>query len=560
MLKQTGPETSLVHRGRRWTKVLLLLAANLFTVGACGPQVETPPDANGTPSGAWMNPLGELPGALLSVHVTHPKEVWLAGAVGESPSGPMLWRGDAEGWRQLLVGGAADLWWVTGAGPDHVVAVGALGTMIVIERASMRAWRVDTGTDATLFGAWGESLERVTVVGGRVHPQQGPAVMLEVDAREAAQNVDSVALAAVVLPNDPLFKVWGDGDGGVWAVGNNGVVMRWEGVWTAESLPDTSRLVTIHGDGASLYAVGGSQRAKVVRSEDRGLTWADDSPGAYAGLSGVALGPAGQVMACGVLGTALERSSQGWRDIELPLGADWHGAAIDELGTRWLVGGNLGSGTLNGGRVLAQNPWTGSSLLSPQNLHLPPGALPDASDTDESDESDASDASDASDESTDTDLPAPDDVKGEDLGPEDLGPDDVAPSDFPLVLGTVDGSFNFTPIVSGANAEIVQGPQGGIHLDIAASIVLSEVSAASVSIAFEAHTWIANKEVGSRILAKLDLVRVGDGHYQSGSTLVIFNTDLAAPYVGETAVVDVTVTWQGQQAFASTTLQLVDTF
>ena len=139
---------------------------------------------------------------------------------------------------------------------------------------------------------------------------------------------------------------------------------------------------------------------------------------------------------------------------------------------------------------------------------------------------------------------------------EDTGPD-VAPSDFELVLGRVDSEFQFTALAAEDVIEIVQGPQGGIHLEI--GVLLNLVGPpGQLSVDVTAATLQDGVEVGSAAYANLAVYETEPGVYQSGFFIVIFHTDEAEPYAGKPARIRVSAQVGELTGWAELGVQLVD--
>jgi hypothetical protein len=87
-----------------------------------------------------------------------------------------------------------------------------------------------------------------------------------------------------------LRAVWGVADASVWAVGDKGTILHWDGgSWKAETSNTTDDLYSVWGTGAGdVWAAGGG-------------------PFEYAGLRAVA-GEGSRVLVAGIGGTVLERA------------------------------------------------------------------------------------------------------------------------------------------------------------------------------------------------------------------------------------------------------------
>lgn len=364
--------------------------------------------------------LGPLPAALLSVSAAD-GELWIAGASDEL--GAFLARRVGPGpfervdLRGLDVRGGA-LWWVDARAG---AAVGERGRMFLL-RPELVA--VETGTTTPLYGVAGDG-DRLYAVGGP------PATLIAVSGGVARE----VRLPDGVPSDVRLFKVFFDGEA-FHAVGERGVVLRIVPSDSGESIiyrpvPGAPRLVTVHGRAGvtgSLLAVGGASRGYAVELGDGARLI---EPGAVAPLSGVAVGTT--TLATGFLGLLLERRGDAWHEVP-GLGAMFDGHAVTFEGeVAWVVGGRLLDGTLRGGELWRVGP-KGTAM----------GSVVD-----------------------------PDAMDAADLDTEDTGPEVVMPvcpelsAATGLELGTRDHAGCFSRYGAGDDATIINGPQGGSHVEVA---------------------------------------------------------------------------------------------
>lgn len=340
----------------------LLLATCLASACASDDDASTTTDVGDTTipgPRAWSVVLSELPAALLSVWGRGHDALWLTGADRGDGTGPWVVRGDAAGFARVDLGAAdpegGHLWWAYGPGPDLVWLVGEGGRAFRHDPRDASTTRVTTGTDATLYGIWGASDADLWAVGGYVYPRAGPPTIVRI--RDGAGEVVG-DLPAALDPAAVLFKVWGRAPDDVWVVGDRGTIMRWDGArWTHEALPGGPRLVTVHGAGEALVAVGGATRALIF--ERAGDAWGEVAPAPYPLLNGVRVSDDGHALAVGLLGEILERGPEGWArpPEQPPLRKDWHAVWIDPRGDAWVVGGNLLSAArLDAGALLRLGP------------------------------------------------------------------------------------------------------------------------------------------------------------------------------------------------------------
>jgi hypothetical protein len=144
------------------------------------------------------------------------------------------------------------------------------------------------------------------------------------------------------LVNGALFKVWGSSADDVFAVGQNGTIIHWNGTdWQAQTSPSGAFLFTVYGTSASdVWAVGGP-RAVVLHYD--GTAWAEVDTGIPASVfNGVAVGPTDDVLVVGMGGVKLRRTGGVWVDeTSNDPRLDLHAAWIDPDGGAWVVGGNF---------------------------------------------------------------------------------------------------------------------------------------------------------------------------------------------------------------------------
>jgi hypothetical protein len=130
----------------------------------------------------------------------------------------------------------------------------------------------------------------------------------------------------------------------------------------------------------------------------------------------------------------LERRGDGWREVAgLPATFDGHAVHVDDEGVGWVVGGRLLDGSMGGGML-----WR----VGPEDLGV--GAISTL---------DVGDGGDAGDVVEDVDRP-------EVVSCAALG----APAE--LELGTRDSAGCFARYEDGAEATIINGPQGGSHVEV----------------------------------------------------------------------------------------------
>ena len=586
------------------------------------PDAEDAADGDAT-TARWHVILQDLPAALLSVSGDAAGEVWFTGA--DKGDGPWVVRGHAGTFARVDLRAAdpdgGHVWWSAAPDDSGRFLVGEGGRVFRWDSATEAVTRVPTDTDATLYGAWGASGDEVWAVGGYVHPRSGPPTVVRVHDGEGVAVTD---LPAGLGAQTTLFKVWGAAADDVWVVGEAGTVLHWDGAaWSLDVLSGAPRLVTLHGASADdMVVVGGSSQALILERAAGGA-WTDASPGPYALLNGVYVAPGGDAIAVGVLGQTFSRAGGVWTpSVDLPLMRDWHAAWIDARGDTWIVGGNLlSAATFDAGTVLRRGPSRDDLPVGPVTP-LPVLHGDGEPDADVSEPDDVVEAPpEVIDDTTPADTAAPEDTAAseviEDIGPSDTSVADTSVADTSVAdtsvadtsvadtsvadtsvadtstvedpgldLGWLTGSTIFTPFTAGEAVEIVQGEQGLIHLELAVRFPWAGVAtpdptilACKDSVAFQhdvsscgqcpctavtaidARSFVDAAEVGKVQTAGYPVSLLSPGIYQTYSLQVVFVSADAAPLVGATDTLRVTIILpDGEQRTREVTLTLKDDF
>lgn len=288
----------------------------------------------------------EEPGAALLTVLPALGTILAAGA--DDGSGPMLLRREADAFTRVPVSARGTLWWLAHDG-DAVLAVGEGGLVLALAAADATPARVSVPTDRTLFGAWVAPDGTAWAVGGDVMASAARGAMLvrRGGAWAVEDRIDASSL-------DPLlFKVWGRSPTDVWAVGEQGLALHFDGArWSRVDTGTHTRLLTVHGTATSLYAVGGTGNAVLLERAADG-TFADRAPALVPALDGVFALEGGGALAVGNGGTLLERRDGTWREVDSPpTSLDLHAVVTDAAGEAWAVGGALFSPSLDHGVVL----------------------------------------------------------------------------------------------------------------------------------------------------------------------------------------------------------------
>jgi len=295
--------------------------------------------------------LEDLPGALLSISGTSATDVIAVGADPGDGMGPMVLRYDGESWRRLNSGATGDLWWISVTPIDgHFFMSGAGGLVLRFDPVTEMFDRDETSTSGLLYGIWGAAADDLWAVGDHMPTGTGASLVLR-NQGEGWSEVDVSALRPQGIP--ALFKVWGRAPDEVFAVGSQGVILRFAGVsWELISSGTTRNLFTVHGAGDLVSAVGGFLSGVVVELD--GDAFVDASPTVFPQMNGIFAGAQGTVVAGGVGRATAVRESGAWRVVDSdsdPL-RDYHAVWVDPDGGVWAVGGDLTVGALDSG-VLA---------------------------------------------------------------------------------------------------------------------------------------------------------------------------------------------------------------
>ncbi len=547
---------SAARRGARGGGLAWALGLVFGIVGiACGEGATPTPER-------WQVELEGLHAAALAMAEGEDGRLWVVGADKKDGRGPLfLSRAPgAESWEAVSLGGAdpegGHLWWVTTT-RDAVWAVGEGGRAFRIDGAG-RVARIPTGTEAALYGIWGEDDAALWAVGGHVYPSEGPPVIVRI-----AGGVGEPLPAP--LDDWPtqgtLFKVWGAGASDVLAVGERGLVLRWDGArWAREALDGAPRLVTVHGRGARRVAVGGASQA-VMLEKDGGGAWVDTSPPGRPLLSGVFVG-AERTCAVGMLGAIVCRDGTG--DLELappPVAADWHAALIDRRGDLWVVGGNLLSAArMDGGTVLrlgrGGEPAAAPDFPDATGDTTGPPEDGRGDDTEGGDTDGAGPEVEVADALTPPDDLGPADSEANDTGPElpdgaeDVPDDAPAPGDAwipPPPLPADVSMFvridapegpRLERLEDGSEVPLVHGPQGGFHIEVVVRVTgLGEPgSDTRLDALLGAWTRVDGVEVAGFTPVAVPFWPNGDGTWETTTLLLVFVRDPAGGAAISTAV------------------------
>ena len=300
----------------------------------------TPPDAGSTE--AWSSVVGPLPPIVLSAWGPDADTVYFAGGLSGAAGGIVArWvRGRPITLESTPPG--RPLWWVFGAGADHVWAVGEGGR--IVRREAAGAWRTEEASldeRAQLWGGFAVSSQDVWAVGGSVRRGGPKGLVLRSVGDGRWTRVDDAA-----LPTDSnLYKVWAGSAEDVHIVGESGIALHFDGTtWRRANTPTRDLLFTVHGQpGGLILAVGGTVQGVVLRWTPNG--WVDDRPPMTQPLNGVYVRPDGTALASGARGVLLKRDTSGhWTTVPLPIDPSVTLHAVFAGAAAWTVGGALDRG------------------------------------------------------------------------------------------------------------------------------------------------------------------------------------------------------------------------
>lgn len=302
--------------------------------------------------------LQDLPGALLSVSGRAADDVYAVGADPGDGLGPLVMHFNGQSWRRLRSGASGDLWWISDRVVDgRFLIAGAGGLVLSFEPDTGRFEQLPTPSNDTLFGVWAAPDSHMWAVGGNLaDPLAGGFVLVRDPIDEVPLSIGAVTwhlggpdwsedteapkVRAGGLPT--LYKVWGVDEGDVWVSGLQGVVLNFDGIRWREIDTDGARaLLTIHGNGSRVVAVGGDFAGAILELENGRMV--DRTPAGMPIMNGVSVAPDGSAVAVGQGGAIARRSDGGWQVEATPLDPfrDYHAVWTDPQGGLWMVGGNL---------------------------------------------------------------------------------------------------------------------------------------------------------------------------------------------------------------------------
>jgi hypothetical protein len=333
---------------KRWLE--MGLAGTALALGGCGSGADFETSKPLPDNWAWVAHSDAA--ALLGVHGTSEKDVWLAGA--DDGRGPLLLHFDGDEWQRRETGVRGDLWWVH-AVPEGPVFLG--------------------GSDALLLRLEAGELERLPTPGLGKHTVFGISAASATDVyavgAAAARNgfiwhYDGETVRDVPLPADlPLdesrdtpgfFKVWAASSSDVWVVGAHGVVLRGNAHdgFSLVRAGGEEILFTVSGVGQHVAIVGGTGTGQLLEGEGGELV--ERVPKRTPLLQGVSVEPDGHVWAVGAGGSIYRGRKGAYTAVDPGLafgaGESLHAVWVDPRGGVWAVGGDVLTPELDQGLAL----------------------------------------------------------------------------------------------------------------------------------------------------------------------------------------------------------------
>jgi hypothetical protein len=301
------------------------------------------------PRGRLVPVLENLPKTVLSVSGTAPDDVYAVGADTRDGLGPQIYHYDGESWTRLLTGDAGkcaletgcDLWWISVTPIDgSFYMAGDGGLILEYDLATKTFTRHTTPGDALLFGVWGPSEDNLFAVGDNKSIKEPGAAVYRFDGKTwRVEDVSGARPAGV----PPLNKVWGPSGTDVYAVGQEGTIIHYDGkTWFAVPSGADVPLFTVHGNG-SIVAVSGGLLSVGTILELAGTSVADVTPPGAVQFNGIFIQPDGGGVAVGYSGSIAVRTGACWeaRESGLDTDLDFHTTWVDPEGGIWAVGGDL---------------------------------------------------------------------------------------------------------------------------------------------------------------------------------------------------------------------------
>ncbi|MDP7628409.1 MAG: hypothetical protein QF530_10930 [SAR202 cluster bacterium] len=275
---------------------------------------------------------------------------WIVG--GTPDRGKILHYNGSE-FKDVTFGGDVELLnWIHRFQSGEIIVVGNGGAVLLWDG---QTWtRVPVPTEQDLWGVWGMSPSDVWAVGGNAD-ESGVLTVL----RDTGNGFESVDMPVLERPFvKALFKVWGSGADDVYMVGQNGVVLHWNGEILEElHLGVSEDLIAVWGTGPNRVAIVGGRRNGAVVLWN-GNEWRRAEVGNFPGLNGVWLRGdivhvVGNLGTAGIVDFTTGAATRVWIDTPVNL----HAIYGSPDGILIAVGGNFFTGK--------KGPFTGEILTRP---------------------------------------------------------------------------------------------------------------------------------------------------------------------------------------------------
>ncbi|MCH9682554.1 MAG: hypothetical protein K0V04_14045 [Deltaproteobacteria bacterium] len=322
-----------------------MLVAALACTGCPQPATgDDPSPSDGLTPASWTVALQSDTdvGAFLSVWGSAPDDVWAVGgqvsSVMDPGTGAAYRRVDGDWAPADVPAGTPLLNWVHGT-RSRVWVVGNAGAALYRDADS---WvDTDTPTEVPLWGCWVVADDDVWAVGGDTFDDEAEPVLIHWDGTSWTNHpmptLDGRNPAA-------MFKVWAAATDDVWAVGDVGVIVHYDGQSWSQVLSGTGNdLISLWGIGPDeVVAVGGRSIGTIARWD--GSTWTTEEVGRFAGLNGIWMDPSGDAALAGNIGGAGIVFASGFETELEDSGAGvqvLHGIYGFDNGERIAVGGSL---------------------------------------------------------------------------------------------------------------------------------------------------------------------------------------------------------------------------
>jgi hypothetical protein len=323
----------------------------LFAAGlaiGCGDDGGDAPIDGGDAGAPFRFVFQDLEAALISVAGTSSTDVWTVGADSRDGKGALILHYDGERFTRHVTGIEVDLWWAHPLAADSVYMGGSDGTILHYDGEDVSQMAAPASA-STVFGIWGVADDDLWAVGGTPDGTDNFIWHWDGDAwSDRTAELPEAVRAESGGQRRALFKMWGPQADHAFVVGQEGVLVHWDGSRFAEADPDTTRtMATVHGlpDGdPGFVAVGGFGDAVIVESDPSGTRWHSNPPQpALAELFGVYMVSENEGYAVGADGTVAERKDSVWKLLDT--GEDilntFHSVWVDPAGGVWAAGGDL---------------------------------------------------------------------------------------------------------------------------------------------------------------------------------------------------------------------------